>query len=111
MLLNSLTKEIWEWCISKNIWISAYHIPGTLNDRADALSRQKLTVDMEWSLDIEVFNKIIKIYGCFDIDMFASKWNNKLNTYASFGNLGSVSLRIVVQRQSALSQFFSRAIS
>lgn len=83
-LLNSLTKEIWEWCISKNIWISAYHIPGKLNERADALSRQKLSIDMEWSLDSEIFQKIMEIYGRFDIDLFASKWNYKLGKYVSF---------------------------
>ena len=28
---NSLALEIWEWCISKNIFISAQHISGTDN--------------------------------------------------------------------------------
>ena len=25
---NRLGKEIWEWCIDRNIWLSAAHIPG-----------------------------------------------------------------------------------
>ena len=29
-LLNELAKQIWQWCENKNIWISAFHIPGSL---------------------------------------------------------------------------------
>ena len=32
---NSLAKEIWEWCIERNLWISAAHIPGCNNAEAD----------------------------------------------------------------------------
>ena len=39
MELNRLTKEIWEWCMARNIWISAFHIPGKDNSIADKLSR------------------------------------------------------------------------
>ena len=27
---NSLTKEIWDWAIDRNIWLSAAHIPGSM---------------------------------------------------------------------------------
>ena len=51
-MLNTLAKELWEWCESKNIWVSAFHIPGRFNIRADELSRfkRKCSVDMEWAL-------------------------------------------------------------
>ena len=34
--LNHLAREIWIWCISKEIHISAAHIPGAVNEEADA---------------------------------------------------------------------------
>lgn len=82
--LNNLTKEIWVWCVDRGITISVFHIPGSLNVRADALSRQKLNPDMEWMLDRDIFNKIVTLYGLCDIDMFASNRNYKLTNYVSY---------------------------
>jgi len=36
---NDIAREIWEWCISRSIWLSATHIPGTSNTEADLESR------------------------------------------------------------------------
>ena len=35
--LNNLAREIWMWCIDKNIFISAAHVAGTENNEADRL--------------------------------------------------------------------------
>ena len=83
MYLNELTREIWLWCINRNIWLSCFYIPGRLNKTADKLSR-KLTNDMEWSLSAEIFQKIQNTYGQFDIDLFASPKNYKVARFASF---------------------------
>ena len=50
--LNRLTKEIWKWCMARNIWISVFHIPGKDNSIADKLFRN---FDREWLLSDEVF--------------------------------------------------------
>ena len=84
-LFNNLTKEIWEWCVIRNIWLSVYHIPGKDNQRADALSRQKLSVDMEWEMHPDVFEQIMNRYGRCEVDLFASCQNFKLPKYVSFG--------------------------
>ncbi len=39
---NRMAKMIWEWCISKSIWISIAHIPGKQNLMADYESRRNL---------------------------------------------------------------------
>ena len=39
--LNELCKEIWDWCIAPNLWISAGHIAGKANVAADLESRKK----------------------------------------------------------------------
>jgi hypothetical protein len=36
---NKLTAEIWMWCASHNIWLTAAHIPGADNESADYKSR------------------------------------------------------------------------
>ena len=45
-----VAKEIWNWGISRNIWLTASHIPGVNNSIADSLSRGEST-NKEWSLD------------------------------------------------------------
>ena len=84
--LNELAREIWLWCEARNIWLSAYHIPGKLNTKADALSRfsKKLNDDMEWSLNDTIFNKIELKMGKCDIDLFPSAKNFKIDKYVSF---------------------------
>ena len=81
--LNSLTRDIWEWCIERHIWLSVFHIPGKMNSTADKLSRQK-NDNMEWALNIEVFMKLEHMIGSCDIDMFASRANKKLPIYVSY---------------------------
>ena len=84
--LNTLAREIWCWREKRNIWLAVFHIAGSLNVRADALSRagKKLNDDMEWALDQNVFNCIQKRMGQCFIDLFASSKNNKLNKYVSY---------------------------
>ena len=31
----TIAKEIWQWCIDKQIWLTAVYIPGTKNVEAD----------------------------------------------------------------------------
>ena len=68
LLLNELAKQIWHWCENKNIWISAFHIPGRLNVRADQLSRlkKKCNEDMEWGLIQNIYDRIEQKMGQTD---------------------------------------------
>lgn len=38
--LSELCKEIWDWCIARNLWISARHIAGKANVEAHLESRK-----------------------------------------------------------------------
>ena len=40
---NALSNEIWDWCVARNVWISAGHIAGKSNAEADQESRQTHT--------------------------------------------------------------------
>ena len=48
-VLNTLSKRLWLWCVSRNIWISAAHIAGKSNQQADL---ESVTIDafsLDWS--------------------------------------------------------------
>lgn len=36
---NKIAREIWFWCLKKEIWLSAAHIPGSIDTVADRWSR------------------------------------------------------------------------
>lgn len=82
--LNLLARDIWFWCIARNIWISASHIPGIDNVEADRLSRT-INDDLEWKLNETTFLKICQIFHLKEgIDLFASRLNYQLERYVSF---------------------------
>ena len=81
--LDELAVSIWGWCISRNILLSAQHIPGKSNCEADSLSRQFVS-NLEWSLDQDVFDRLVAITFLPDIDLFASRLNAKLDQFVSW---------------------------
>ena len=81
---QSVAKEIWQFCESKDIWIVATYIPGSINTEADFMSRH-FTDNTEWVLNQHIFEKITDTWGHPEIDMFASRLNHKVNKYVSWG--------------------------
>ena len=81
--LGSLSRLLWEWCIGRDIFVSAQHIPGKLNFRADALSRD-FPWNLEWSLDTEIFEQLLAMTFIPDIDLFASRFNAKFPKFVSW---------------------------
>ena len=79
----TMALQIWEWCIARQIWISARHIPGSQNVQADKASRE-FKDSVEWTLSGEIFQDINNHWGPSDIDMFASRLNYKVDAYASW---------------------------
>eukprot|EP00794_Sanderia_malayensis_P002377 gene2377-2739_t len=80
---NELTKEIWEWAMTRNIWLSAAHIPGCNNVSADALSR-KFSMELEWMFSKKIFENILSLFNNLQIDLFASRLNAQLPNYVSW---------------------------
>ena len=79
---DKISKEIWEYCLDREAWISCQHIPGVENE-ADLPSR-KFHDDIEWQIDNKTFQIICDIWGTPSIDLFASRTNHKVNTYCSW---------------------------
>ncbi|XP_077989926.1 uncharacterized protein LOC144444386 [Glandiceps talaboti] len=80
---NNIVVKMWEWCIARQIWISATYLPGAENIEADTASRQ-FNDNIEWMLQPTIFNKIVDIWGNPDIDLFASRLNKQLPTYIAW---------------------------
>ena len=80
---NEQAREIWDFCEKRDIWLSVAHIPGVENVDADHESRQ-FTENTEWELNPEIFEMICDKWGSPDVDLFASRLNNKVESYASW---------------------------
>ena len=80
---NSLTQKIWQWCIPRKVCLKAVHIPGKCNVEADVQSRT-FNDNIEWSLHKDEFAKLIRVFGQFSIDLFATRLNNKVDRYISW---------------------------
>lgn len=78
-----ITKQIWEWAQLNDCWLSITHIPGVLNILADLRSRC-FRQQVEWSLAPFIFENLCENFGMPDVDLFASRLNNKLQTYVSW---------------------------
>ena len=80
--LNSLPKDIWNWCCDKNIWLTAAHIPGKCNP-AD-IESGVFNDNVEWMLDSNVFLQLAKLWGKPTMDLFASRLNCQISKFASW---------------------------
>lgn len=82
--LNTLSRALWEWCLSRNLHITAQHVPGSSNVLADKLSRD-IDHHLEWSLNSEVYHSIITHTGFIpQVDLFASRLNAKTVKFVSW---------------------------
>ena len=55
---NEICKTIWEWCIVRNIWLSAAYLPWKDNGTADKESR-KTDHSLEWMLNKGTLNNAL----------------------------------------------------
>ena len=51
---NSVAKEMWSWAERNGVWLSAAHIPGKDNVKADYYSREQ-NDSKEWSITPKLF--------------------------------------------------------
>ena len=80
---NDAAHTIWLWALSRNIWISAAHVPGVENVEADLASRE-FKDELEWTLKQSIFDHIVKLFGMPHMDLFASRLNFKVRPFCAF---------------------------
>ena len=72
--LSNLALGIWRWCLRKAIHISVVHVAGLL-------SHFQL-LSTEWMLCKRIFRQIVAVYGCPQIDLFASSKKPPTNMHS-----------------------------
>ena len=82
-VLASLVYEIWQWCLQREISITAQHIPGIYNNVADGESRVDRD-SSDWKLDPIVFARLNELWGPLEVDLFATRLTNQLPRYVSW---------------------------
>ena len=81
--LCALLWRILTWCSQRQVTLKARHIPGRLNVIADKLSRLNQTIQTEWSLLPDIFQDLCRKWHQPQIDLFATRFNNKLPLFVS----------------------------
>ena len=74
LVLFNLALALWEWALTRNIFLSAEHISDNLSVSADWQSRSFLD-SSNWKLCPEVFRSLMQIRGPCAIDLFADRLN------------------------------------
>ena len=80
---NKIAKEIWIWCTSRDLHVSAAHIPDKDNFEADKNSR-KFQDATEWQLNPKIYKTVCDTFGTPEIDLFASQINRQTEKYVSW---------------------------
>ena len=83
LVLSNLALALWEWALTRNIFLSAEHIAGNLNVSADWQSRNFLD-SSNWKLCLEIFRSLMQIRGPCTIDLFADRLNCQLPRFCSW---------------------------
>ena len=78
--LNRTVKEMWSWCLNRDISLAAEHLPGVLNRVADQESRRMI----DRSDYRTVFQKIQEKWGQMYIDLFATRLTTQLDRFFSW---------------------------
>ncbi|XP_053389192.1 uncharacterized protein LOC128552195 [Mercenaria mercenaria] len=81
--MDMLAKEIWQWCISRNLFVTAYHLPGCENVEADYMSRN-FSDTTEWMLKRQIYSRLTSQLFMPNIDLFASRLNAQIEKYVSW---------------------------
>ena len=75
--LSRNAEKLWNLCLKRKIILQAKHILGIQNTLADQASRLKHD-RADWKLDPNIFQQLNKLWGPFQIDLFANRTNNQL---------------------------------
>ena len=81
--LNTIVRELWLWCMNRDITLIAEHLPGVLNTIVDQESRV-MRDRSDRMLNPRIFNKIQQKWGPLKVDMFASRLTTQLKRFFSW---------------------------
>ena len=76
-------KELLLWCRENRVHVIPHFLPGHLNVLADLQSRPHQVISTEWTLQQAVFQRLLSHFPFMEIDLFATRLNNKLPRFVS----------------------------
>ena len=82
-MATEIAKDLWMWCLERDITIKAQYLPGVENVRADSESRV-MQDRSDWMLNRQIFQAIQAQLGPVDLDLFASRLTAQLPQYFSW---------------------------
>jgi len=80
--LCDLAALVINWCEIREIQVTAFYLPGSMNYVADHESRSSMDAS-DWMLNKSMFRKIQSLW-MVEIDLFANAWNAQLPTFVSW---------------------------
>lgn len=80
---NNMTRQIWDWAIKRNVWLSTAHVPGVDNVHADEASRE-FQDESEWQLNPKIFQDLVTAFGNPMMDLFATRLNWQVKPYCAW---------------------------
>ena len=80
--MDLLAKQILQWCLQREIYISAIYCPGIQNT-ADFYSRN-FSDSTEWMLKKDIFVRSCRQFFMPDIDLFSSRLNRQTEVFVSW---------------------------
>ena len=78
-----LARNLWMWCLERNIHIITQHLPGVLNQIADYKSRTMIDCT-DWQLNPAIFRQVNQLFNPLEVDLFASRFTTQLQVYFSW---------------------------
>ena len=108
LLMIQETKEIWEFCLTNLITLTAGYLPGTLNTRADKASKEMKNSSSEWILNKPIFQKLIQALrpACIKVVLLDPKVH-KLATISTCMDGGWISDKLDTPKSISLPTFCS----
>ena len=80
-ILTGMMRELLNWSQRDRVILSARHIPGLLNMRADELSRAAQLLPSEWSLNPLVSDHLWRVWSHPLIDLFVTRDDHRLSLF------------------------------
>ena len=76
-------RDLLLWCHQHQVHVIPHFLPGHLNVLADLQSRPHQVLSTEWTLQQRVFQRLLSHFPQMEIDLFATRLNNKLPRFVS----------------------------
>ena len=78
-----IARNLWMWCLERDILLSAQHLPGKKNIAADSESRV-MKDRYDWMLNESVFRRVLNCFPYLNVNLFASRLTAQLQRFFSW---------------------------